>query len=77
MSPIQSDGKLAIKMIHHLHHIAKEEEIQLRRTYVKEIKGHRISLRFFKTSQRRSKKPRAAMKRLKDYHRYPHSEIFQ
>ena len=40
--------KLAIKMIHHLHRIAKDEEIQLRRTYVKEIKGHRISLRFFR-----------------------------
>jgi len=31
-----TDGKLAIKMIHHLHKIAKEEKIQLRRTYVKD-----------------------------------------
>ena len=59
-----TDGKLAIKMIHHLHRIAKDEEIQLRRTYVKEIKGHRISLRFFR-HPKKIKKARAAMKRLK------------
>jgi IS5 family transposase len=59
-----TDGKLAIKMIHHLHHIAKEEEIQLRRTYVKEIKGHRISLRFFR-HPKKIKKAKRAMKRLK------------
>ena len=58
-----TDGKLAIKMIHHLHKIAKEEGIQLRRTYVKEIKGHRISLRFFR-HPKKIKKARAAMKRL-------------
>ncbi len=59
-----TDGKLAIKMIHHVHRIAKEEKIQLRRTYVKEIKGHRISLRFFR-HPKKIKKARAAMKRLK------------
>ena len=59
-----TDGKLAIKMIHHLHHIAKEEKIQLRRTYVKEIRGHRISLRFFR-HPKKIKKARSAMKRLK------------
>jgi len=59
-----TDGKLAIKMIHHLHKIAKEEGIQLRRTYVKEIKGHRISLRFFR-HPKKIKKARSAMKRLK------------
>ena len=58
-----TDGKLAIKMIHHLHKIAKEEKIQLRRTYVKEIKGHRISLRFFKHAKK-IKKAKSAMKRL-------------
>ena len=58
-----TDGKLAIKMIHHLHRIAREEGIQLRKTYVKEIKGHRISLRFFK-HPKKIKKARAAMKRL-------------
>ncbi len=59
-----TDGKLAIKIINHLHKIAKKESIQLRRTYVKEIKGHRISLRFFRHPRKR-KKARAAMKRLK------------
>jgi IS5 family transposase len=58
-----TDGKLAIKMIHHLHRIAKAEGIQLRRTYIKEIKGHRISLRFFR-HPKKIKKARAAMKRL-------------
>ncbi len=47
-----------------MHKIAKAENIQLRRTYVKEIKGHRISLRFFRHPRKR-KKARAAMKRLK------------
>jgi IS5 family transposase len=59
-----TDGKLAIKMIHQLHRIAKEEKIQLRRTYIKEIKGHRISLRFFR-HPKKIKKARSAMKRLK------------
>ncbi len=59
-----TDGKLAIKMIHHLHRIAKDEKIQLRRTYVKEIKGHRISLRFFR-HPKKIKKAKSAMKRLK------------
>ena len=46
-----TEGKLAIKMIHKLHKIAKEEKVQLRRTYVKEIKEikeHRIKLWFFR-----------------------------
>ena len=59
-----TDGKLAIKMTHQLHRIASEEGIQLRRTYVKEIKGHRISLRFFR-HPKKIKKARVAMKRLK------------
>lgn len=59
-----TDGKLAIKMIHHLHRIARAEAIQLRRTYIKEIKQHRISLRFFR-HPKKIKKARAAMKRLK------------
>jgi len=59
-----TDGKLAIKMIHHLHTIARNEGMQLRRTYIKEIKGHRISLRFFR-HPKKIKKARAAMKRLK------------
>lgn len=51
-------------MIHHLHKIAKEEKIQLRRTYVKEIKEHRIKLRFFR-HPKKIKKAKVAMKRLK------------
>ena len=59
-----TDGKLAIKMIHQLHHIAKDETIQLRRTYVKEIKEHRIKLRFF-SHPKKITKAKASMKRLK------------
>jgi IS5 family transposase len=59
-----TDGKLAIKIINHLHKIAKQEKIQLCRTYMKEIKGHRISLRFFR-HPRKIKKAKSAMKRLK------------
>ena len=47
-----------------LHKIAKEEKIQLRRTYVKEIKEHRIKLRFFR-HPKKIKKAKVAMKRLK------------
>ena len=59
-----TDGKLAIKMIHQLHRIVTEEGLQLRRTYVKEIKEHRIKLRFF-SHPKKIKKARASMKRLK------------
>jgi len=59
-----TDGKLAIKMIHQLHRIAQDEAIQLRRTYVKEIKAHRIKLRFFR-HPKKIKKARSSMKRLK------------
>jgi IS5 family transposase len=59
-----TDGKLAIKMIHHLHKIANDEKLQLRRTYVREIKQHRLSLRFFK-HPRKIKKAKAAIKRLR------------
>jgi IS5 family transposase len=59
-----TDGKLAIKMIHHLHRIAKKEAIPLRRTYIKEIKGHRIALRFFR-HPRKIRKAKSAMKRLR------------
>jgi len=59
-----TDGKLAIKMIHHLHRIAKAEKVQLRRTYVKEIKEKRIRLRFFR-HPKKIKKAKAATKRLR------------
>lgn len=56
-----TDGKLAIKIINRLHKIAKREGIALRRTY---IKGHRITLRFFRHPKKRSKAV-SAMKRLR------------
>jgi IS5 family transposase len=59
-----TDGKLAIKMIHHLHKIAKEERLELRRTYIREIKEHRLNLRFFK-HPKKIKKARASIKRLR------------
>jgi len=59
-----TDGKLAIKIINHLLKIAKKEGIKLRRTYVKEIKQHRINLRFFK-HPKKIKKAKASIKRLK------------
>ena len=59
-----TDGKLAIKMIAFLQRLAKREDLQLRRTYIKEIKGHRLSLRFFRHPKKR-KKARAAIKRLR------------
>ncbi len=59
-----TDGKLAIKIINRLHKIAKGEGIPLRRTYIKEIKGHRITLRFFRHPKKRSKAV-GAMKRLR------------
>lgn len=58
-----TDGKLAIKIINRLHKIAKREGIPLRRTYIKEIKGHRITLRFFRHPKKK-KKAASAMKRL-------------
>ena len=59
-----TDGKLAIKMIHHLHKIAKENSIALRRSFVKEIKEHRLNLRFFK-HPKKIKKAKASIKRLR------------
>lgn len=69
-----TDGKLAIKIINRLHKIAKREKISLRRTYVKEIKEHRITLRFFRHPKKRVKAA-SAMRRLrtiakKTYQRY-------
>jgi len=59
-----TDGKLSIKMINHLHKIAKKEGIKLRRSYAREIKEHRINLRFFK-HPKKIKKAKASIKRLK------------
>jgi len=59
-----TDGKLAIKIINHFHKIAKKEKIRLRRSYIKEIKQHRINLRFFR-HPKKIKKAKCSMKRLR------------
>jgi len=59
-----TDGKLAIKIINHLHKIAKKENVKLRRSYIKEIKLHRINLRFFR-HPKKIKKAKGSIKRLR------------
>ena len=59
-----TDGKLAIKIIIHLHKIAKKENIKLRRSFIKEIKTLRINLRFFR-HPKKLKKALGSMKRLR------------
>jgi IS5 family transposase len=59
-----TDGKLAIKIIAKLLKIAKNENIKLRRSFIKEIKTLRIQLRFFR-HPKKLKKALAAMKRLR------------
>jgi transposase, IS5 family len=59
-----TDGKLAIKIINRLNKLAKENHIAQRRTFVKEVKNLRISLRFFRHVKKRAKAVKA-MKRLR------------
>lgn len=59
-----TDGKLALKIIIHLHRIAKKENVKLRRSYVKELKQLRIQLRFYR-HPRKLKKALGAMKRIR------------
>ena len=59
-----TDGKLALKIIIHLHRIAKKENIKLRRSFVKELKQLRILLRFYR-HPRKLKKALGAMKRIR------------
>ena len=59
-----TDGKLAIKIILKLLKISKNENIKLRRSFIKEIKDLRIQLRFFR-HPKKLKKALGAMKRLK------------
>jgi len=42
-----TEGKLAIKIINRLNKLAKKEDIQQRRTFTKEVKNLRQSLRHF------------------------------
>ncbi len=59
-----TDSKLAIKIINRLNKLAKEEGIQQRRTFVKEVKELRLSCRYFRHVKRRAK-ARKALKRLR------------
>jgi IS5 family transposase len=59
-----TDGKLAIKMINHLNKIAKKHAVRQRRTYVKEVKAHRINLRHFR-HPKKIKNAKKSMKRLR------------
>jgi transposase, IS5 family len=59
-----TDGKLAIKIINRLNKLAKENDIAQRRTFVKEVKGLRINLRFFRHVKKRAKAVKA-IKRLR------------
>ena len=59
-----TDGKLAIKIVAKLLKIAKNENIKLRRSFIKEIKDLRIQLRFFR-HPKKLKKALGAMKRLR------------
>jgi IS5 family transposase len=59
-----TDGKLAIKIINRLNKLAKSHGIQQRRTFGKEVKALRLSLRHFRHVKRRVKAKRA-LKRLR------------
>lgn len=59
-----TDGKLAIKIVNRLNKLAKDNDIQQRRTFVKEVKALRINLRFFRHVKKRAKAVKA-IKRLR------------
>lgn len=59
-----TDGKLAIRIINRLNKLAKVHGIAQRRTYVKEVKSLRLSIRHFRHVKKRAKAKRA-LKRLR------------
>ena len=59
-----TDAKLAIKIINRLTKIAKSHGIQQRRTFVKEVKNKRLSIRHFRHVKKRAK-AKKALKRLR------------
>lgn len=59
-----TDGKLAIKIINRLNKLANKEDIQQRRTFVKEVKNLRQNLRHFRHVKKRAK-AKKAVKRLR------------
>ncbi|VVM20616.1 Mobile element protein [uncultured Gammaproteobacteria bacterium] len=54
-----TDAKLAIKIINRLNKLAKRHGIQQRRTYVKEVKNCRLSIRHFRHVKKRAKAKKA------------------
>ncbi len=54
-----TDAKLAIKIINRVNKLAKEHGIQQRRTYVKEVKICRLSIRHFRHIKKRGKAKKA------------------
>lgn len=59
-----TDAKLAIKIINRLNKLAKHHGIKQRRTFVKEVKSYRLSIRHFRHVKKRTK-ARKALKRLR------------
>ena len=59
-----TDAKLAIKIINRLCKIAQHHGIKQRRSYVKEVKNCRLSIRHFRHAKKRSK-AKKALKRLR------------
>ena len=54
-----TDAKLAIKIINRLNKLAKRHGIQQRRTYVKEVKNCRLTIRHFRHVKKRAKAKKA------------------
>jgi len=59
-----TDSKLLIKIINRLNKLAKDQGIQQRRTFVKEVKSLRLACRHFRHVKRRTK-AKKALKRLR------------
>ena len=59
-----TDSKLAIKIINRLNKLAKAHGFQQRRTYVKEVKSLRLSIRHFRYVKKRVK-AKKALRRLR------------
>lgn len=59
-----TDSKLAIKIINRMHKVAKHHGIQQRRTFIKEVKNLRLSIRHFRHVKKRAK-AKKALKRLR------------
>lgn len=59
-----TDAKLAIKIINRLNKLAKYQGVKQRRTYVKEVKNCRLSIRHFRHVKKRAK-AKKALTRLK------------